>query len=77
MSVVVWEWQEGSSIWLPYSPEVARLLESSHKNGKDVVDIGQVDQTLSCYEVDLQKMTQTRLETGMYFMFVVLFVVYL
>ena len=64
MNSIVWEWKLNVNIWVPYGPEVSCLLEKSCQDKKDIVDLGKAEPSLSCYEVSLKSMTQTRLETG-------------
>ena len=68
--VVVWEWQKWPNLWFPYDLKVIHFLERNHLTLKPgcssnaVVNLGEVDPHLACYDVDLASMTQTRVETG-------------
>uniref|UniRef100_A0A3B4FC87 E3 ubiquitin-protein ligase DTX1-like n=1 Tax=Pundamilia nyererei TaxID=303518 RepID=A0A3B4FC87_9CICH len=66
-AVVVWEWLNEHGRWRPYSPAVSHQIEaairSSDPRGGSVV-LGQVDNRLSPYIIDLQSMHQFRQDTG-------------
>ncbi|XP_034092996.1 E3 ubiquitin-protein ligase DTX4-like isoform X1 [Gymnodraco acuticeps] len=65
--VVVWEWLNEHGRWRPYGPAVSHQIEaairSSDPRGGSVV-LGQVDNRLSPYIIDLQSMHQFRQDTG-------------
>ncbi|XP_045578911.1 E3 ubiquitin-protein ligase DTX4 isoform X2 [Salmo salar] len=66
-AVVVWEWLNEHGRWRPYSPAVSHHIEAvirSDPRGGSVV-LGQVDNRLSPYILDLQSMHQFRQDTGM------------
>ncbi|XP_071002865.1 E3 ubiquitin-protein ligase DTX4-like [Oncorhynchus clarkii lewisi] len=66
-AVVVWEWLNEHGRWRPYSPTVSHHIEAvirSDPRGGSVV-LGQVDNRLSPYILDLQSMHQFRQDTGM------------
>uniref|UniRef100_A0A8C7YSQ4 WWE domain-containing protein n=1 Tax=Oryzias sinensis TaxID=183150 RepID=A0A8C7YSQ4_9TELE len=67
-AVVVWEWLNEHGRWRPYSPAVSHQIEAAIRNsdprGGSVV-LGQVDNRLSPYIIDLQSMHQFRQDTGM------------
>ncbi|XP_063074802.1 E3 ubiquitin-protein ligase DTX4-like isoform X2 [Engraulis encrasicolus] len=65
-AVVVWEWLNEHGRWRPYSPAVSHHIEAvirSDPRGGSVV-LGQVDNRLSPYIIDLQSMHQFRQDTG-------------
>ncbi|KAL1023841.1 hypothetical protein UPYG_G00047030 [Umbra pygmaea] len=65
-AVVVWEWLNEHGRWRPYSPSVCHHIETVIRNdprGGSVV-LGQVDNRLSPYILDLQSMHQFRQDTG-------------
>ncbi|XP_062243717.1 E3 ubiquitin-protein ligase DTX1-like isoform X1 [Platichthys flesus] len=66
-AVVVWEWLNEHGRWRPYSPAVSHQIEAairgSDPRGGSVV-LGQVDNRLSPYIIDLQSMHQFRQDTG-------------
>ena len=72
--VVVWEWEERPSLWIPYGVDACQYLEkafleltqgSSKKTSTgSTVNLGNCSLGLSCYEVDLVNMLQLRLGTG-------------
>nr|XP_046196523.1 E3 ubiquitin-protein ligase DTX4-like [Oncorhynchus gorbuscha] len=65
-AVVVWEWLNEHGRWRPYSPTVSHHIEAvirSDPRGGSVV-LGQVDNRLSPYILDLQSMHQFRQDTG-------------
>ena len=74
--VVVWEWEERPSLWIPYQVDVGQFLEDSYLmqqsgksprksyKGQSTVNLGKCNSSLNCYEVDLGSMEQLRLETG-------------
>lgn len=68
MNVIVWEWEEMPTTWIPYSPQASCFLESCLTSGQTNVNLGQVDPNLSCYDVDLKTRIQTRRETGKTFL---------
>ncbi|XP_030643824.1 E3 ubiquitin-protein ligase DTX4 [Chanos chanos] len=65
-AVVVWEWLNEHGRWRPYSPAVSHHIEAvirSDPRGGSVV-LGQVDNRLSPYIIDLHSMHQFRQDTG-------------
>ncbi|XP_065121382.1 E3 ubiquitin-protein ligase DTX4-like [Paramisgurnus dabryanus] len=65
-AVVVWEWLSEHGRWQPYSPAVSRHIEEvirSDPRGGSIV-LGQADNRLSPYIIDLQSMHQFRQDTG-------------
>lgn len=66
-AVVVWEWLNEHGRWRPYSPAVSHQIEAAIRSG-DIrggsVVLGQVDNRLSPYIIDLQSMHQFRQDTG-------------
>ncbi|XP_033013776.1 E3 ubiquitin-protein ligase DTX4 [Lacerta agilis] len=66
-AVVVWEWLNEHGRWRPYSPAVSHHIEAVIRSGPRVggsVVLGQVDNRLSPYIIDLQSMHQFRQDTG-------------
>lgn len=66
-AVVVWEWLNEHGRWRPYSPAVSHHIEAVIRAGPRVggsVVLGQVDNRLSPYIIDLQSMHQFRQDTG-------------
>ncbi|KAL7889834.1 hypothetical protein AOLI_G00020920 [Acnodon oligacanthus] len=65
-AAVVWEWLNEHGRWRPYSPAVSHHIEAvirSDPRGGSVV-LGQVDNRLSPYIIDLHSMHQFRQDTG-------------
>ncbi|XP_029192469.2 probable E3 ubiquitin-protein ligase DTX2 isoform X2 [Acropora millepora] len=70
--VIVWEWKQESSLWIPYQEGVCQLLEkkfmelrqNTSKKMLAMVNLGDCDPSLDCYEVDLVSWEQIRVETG-------------
>ena len=69
--VVVWEWEERHGLWIPYQADVVEYLEKKYSmlkqgiSSKSTVSFkGKHFHGLHCYEVDLNKMEQQRMETG-------------
>ncbi|XP_072534326.1 E3 ubiquitin-protein ligase DTX4 [Salminus brasiliensis] len=65
-AAVVWEWLNEHGRWRPYSPAVSHHIEAVIRNdprGGSVV-LGQVDNRLSPYIIDLHSMHQFRQDTG-------------
>ncbi|XP_054828763.1 E3 ubiquitin-protein ligase DTX4 [Eublepharis macularius] len=66
-AVVVWEWLNEHGRWRPYSPAVSHHIEAVIRAGPRAggsVVLGQVDNRLSPYIIDLQSMHQFRQDTG-------------
>lgn len=66
-AVVVWEWLNEHGRWRPYSPAVSHHIEAVIRSGPRAggsVVLGQVDNRLSPYIIDLQSMHQFRQDTG-------------
>ncbi|KAM8841961.1 E3 ubiquitin-protein ligase DTX4-like isoform 1-T1 [Synchiropus picturatus] len=66
-AVVVWEWLNEHGRWRPYSPAVSHQIEAAIRSGDTrggSVVLGQVDNRLSPYIIDLQSMHQFRQDTG-------------
>ncbi|KAM4636903.1 E3 ubiquitin-protein ligase DTX4-like [Discoglossus pictus] len=64
--VLVWEWLDHTSIWKPYSTEVAHYIKQVlRENPRAIsVSLGEVDEHLTSYILDLISMNQFRLDTG-------------
>lgn len=63
--VVVWEWMNEHGRWRPYSAAVCHHIENVLKgDARGTVVLGQVDDQLSPYVIDLQSMHQFRQDTG-------------
>ena len=70
--VIVWEWKQESNLWIPYQECVCQLLEkkfmelrqNTSKKMLPMVNLGECDPSLDCYEVDLVSWEQIRYETG-------------
>ena len=70
--VIVWEWKQESNLWIPYQESVCQLLEKkfmelrqyTSKKMLPMVNLGECDPSLDCYEVDLVNREQIRYETG-------------
>lgn len=70
--VIVWEWKQESNLWIPYQEGVCQLLEkkfmelrqNTSKKMLPMVNLGDCDPSLDCYEVDLVTWEQIRYETG-------------
>ncbi|XP_072279974.1 uncharacterized protein [Pyxicephalus adspersus] len=65
-SVLVWEWQDETSLWRPYSPQVAHYIEQVLRETPRTssVSLGEADASLTPYILDLISMNQFRLDTG-------------
>ncbi|XP_046901792.1 E3 ubiquitin-protein ligase DTX4-like isoform X1 [Hypomesus transpacificus] len=65
-AVVVWEWLNEHGRWRPYGPAVCHHIEAVIRNDprSGSVVLGQVDNSLSPYIIDLQSMHQFRQDTG-------------
>ncbi|XP_018425162.1 PREDICTED: E3 ubiquitin-protein ligase DTX4-like [Nanorana parkeri] len=65
-SVFVWEWQDETSLWRPYSPQVAYYIEQVVRETpkSNSVSLGEADASLTPYILDLISMNQFRLDTG-------------
>lgn len=65
-AVLVWEWQDETSLWKPYSPQVARYIEQVIRDNPKAssVSLGEADARLTPYILDLISMNQFRLDTG-------------
>lgn len=65
-SVLVWEWQDKSLLWRPYSPQVAHYIEQVLRETprSSSVSLGEADASLTSYILDLISMNQFRLDTG-------------
>lgn len=65
-SVLVWEWQDESLLWRPYSPQVAHYIEQVLRETprSSSVSLGEADASLTSYILDLISMNQFRLDTG-------------
>lgn len=64
--VLVWEWQDESFLWRPYSPQVAHYIEQVLRQSprSSSVSLGEADASLTPYILDLISMNQFRLDTG-------------
>ncbi len=62
MGVVVWEWSDEFGRWRPYEAHVSDFIEKNRSRG--LLNLAQVDLSLSCYVVDTQAMHQLRQVTG-------------
>ncbi|XP_048582474.1 E3 ubiquitin-protein ligase DTX4 isoform X2 [Nematostella vectensis] len=63
---IVWEWQENSMLWLPYSAQLSQFLEDNFaKNLHDKhLNLGAVEPSMACYDINFGLMIQTRKDTG-------------
>ncbi|KAA0714467.1 E3 ubiquitin-protein ligase DTX1 [Triplophysa tibetana] len=63
--VVVWEWLNEHGHWRPYGAAVCHHIENVLKgDARGTVILGQVDEQLAPYVIDLQSMHQFRQDTG-------------
>lgn len=79
--VVVWEWEERPTLWIPYEVDVCQYLEKSFlkftqgtAKKTSTVNLGKCSPGLSCYDVDLVNMEQQRIGTGKQLCFLILYV---
>lgn len=64
--IVVWERSNKLGKWCPYSAEVCQFLEDRLKSS-EIVCLGDVDEELKVYSVNLKEMMQVSDKTGTYF----------
>lgn len=64
--IVVWERSNKLGKWIPYSPEISKYLEERFKKDTPSVCLGDVDQDLKIYSVNLKDMMQVSEVTGMF-----------
>ncbi|KAI5089442.1 putative E3 ubiquitin-protein ligase DTX2, partial [Silurus meridionalis] len=68
--VAVWEWQDDSGAWRPYSGQVSCFIEQClhpHRSAGPAVttiSLGQSDASLAAYIIDIPSFTQFRQDTG-------------
>ena len=65
--VAVWEWRNEFDRWRPYEPAVSRFIEQQYTSSNaspGFLNLGLSDPSLQMYRVDLNKMEQTRYDTG-------------
>lgn len=70
--IAVWEWQDDSGYWRPYSGQVTAYIEQclaprGHRGagpGSTSIRLGQSDPTLVPYIIDIRSLKQFRQDTG-------------
>lgn len=72
---VVWERLNKTGKWCPYSAEVSQLIEQSYKKNLDIVSLGDAEEDLKIYSVNLKDMIQVSKVTGMFILRFVYFFV--
>ncbi|XP_042902192.2 E3 ubiquitin-protein ligase DTX4 [Parasteatoda tepidariorum] len=61
---VVWERNNKTGKWVPFSAEISQFLETSYKKKLNTVSLGDIDEALKIYTVDLEDMIQVSEKTG-------------
>ncbi len=62
--VVVWEWENRTNRWRPYSPEVTQLLERAHNKKLSKIYLKDADPLLSDYYINMTAFEQHCEPTG-------------
>jgi hypothetical protein len=76
-SIIVWEWEAQSRIWVPYTPRLSQHIESEFRRsmGSGKVDLGGQNMIeLTGCEIDFARMKQVNVLTSRHGVFFLLYV---